>query len=102
MTDDTAGRIVSARVANPGAIAEAAAARARRPELTGASERLFIIVADHRARGSLGAGADPMAIAMGVGGSKLKSPVSAKLTGPWWVEAFKRSVLPEILEPARG
>jgi len=63
VTDDTAGRIVSARVANPGAIAEAAAARARRPELTGASERLFIIVADHRARGSLGAGADPMAMA---------------------------------------
>lgn len=63
MTDDTVGRIVSARVANPGAIAEAAAARARRPELTGASGRLFIIAADHPARGSLRAGTDPMAMA---------------------------------------
>jgi len=63
VTDDTVGRIVSARVASPKAIAEAAAARARRPELTGASGRLFIITADHPARGSLGAGADPMAMA---------------------------------------
>jgi Cgl0159-like len=63
MTDDTVGRIVSTRVANPRAIAEAAATRARRPRLTGASERLFIIAADHPARGSLRAGADPMAMA---------------------------------------
>jgi hypothetical protein len=63
VSEDTVGRIVSARVANPGAIAEAAAARARRPGLTGASGRLFIIAADHPARGSLCAGADPMAMA---------------------------------------
>jgi hypothetical protein len=63
MTDDTVGRIVSTRVANPGAIAEAAATRARRPRLTGASGRLFIIAADYPARGSLRAGADPMAMA---------------------------------------
>jgi len=63
VTDDTVGRIVSARVANPGAIAEAAAARGRRTELTGASGRLFLIAADHPARGSLRAGADPMAMA---------------------------------------
>ena len=62
MTDDTVARIVSARVANPGAIAEAAATRARRPRLTGASGRLFIIAADHPARGSLRAGADLMAM----------------------------------------
>jgi Cgl0159-like len=63
VTDDTVARIVSARVANPGAIAEAAATRARRPQLTGASGRLFIIAADHPARGSLHAGGDPMAMA---------------------------------------
>jgi hypothetical protein len=63
VVDDTVGRIVSARVANPGAIAEAAAARGRRTELTGASGRLFLIAADHPARGSLHAGADPMAMA---------------------------------------
>jgi hypothetical protein len=63
VADDTVGRIVSARVANPGAIAQAAAARARRPGLTGASGRLFIIAADHPARGSLRAGTDPMAMA---------------------------------------
>ena len=57
MVDDTVGRIVSARVANPRAIAEAAAARGRRTELTGASGRLFLIAADHPARGSLRAGA---------------------------------------------
>jgi hypothetical protein len=43
VTDDTVGRIVSARVANPGAIAQAAAARACRPGLTGASGRLFTL-----------------------------------------------------------
>jgi hypothetical protein len=63
VVDDTVGRIVSARVANPGAIAEAAAARRRRTELTGASGRLFLIAADHPARGSLRAGADLMAMA---------------------------------------
>jgi len=57
VVDDTVGRIVSARVANPRAIAEAAAARGRRTELTGASGRLFLIAADHPARGSLRAGA---------------------------------------------
>ena len=50
------------RASDPGAIAEAHAARTRRP-LLGDNGRLFILAADHPARGALGVGDDPMAMA---------------------------------------
>ncbi len=55
--------LVATRVTNPAAIAEAAAKRSRRPSLVGATGRLMLIAADHPARGSLGVGGDPMAMA---------------------------------------
>ncbi|MCA1220267.1 deoxyribose-phosphate aldolase [Streptomyces sp. 8L] len=50
------------RARRPEAVAEAATRRSRRP-LLGASGRLMIIAADHPARGALGAGGDPLAMA---------------------------------------
>ena len=55
--------ILDVRARRPQAIAEAAAARKRRAELLGEDDRLFIIAADHPARGALGAGDRPMAMA---------------------------------------
>jgi hypothetical protein len=54
-------RLRAARHGRPGAIADALAARARRPLVRG-DGRLFIVAADHPARGALGAGAAPMAM----------------------------------------
>jgi hypothetical protein len=54
--------LAGVRAARPEAIAEAAASRTRRDRL-GASGRLMIIAADHPARGALGVGADPVAMA---------------------------------------
>ncbi|CNG84126.1 DhnA-type fructose-1%2C6-bisphosphate aldolase-like enzyme [Mycobacterium tuberculosis] len=54
--------LTGARAARPGAIAEAAAARVRRP-WPDAGRRLMIIAADHPARGALGVGGDPVAMA---------------------------------------
>ncbi|MGH9066170.1 MAG: Cgl0159 family (beta/alpha)8-fold protein [Acidimicrobiales bacterium] len=54
--------IVEVRTRRPEAIAEAAAARTRRP-LVGETGRLVVIAADHSARGILGAGPDPLAMA---------------------------------------
>ena len=51
-----------ARARRPEAIAEAAQRRARRP-LLGESGRMMIVAADHPARGALGAGGDPLAMA---------------------------------------
>jgi DhnA family fructose-bisphosphate aldolase class Ia len=50
------------RAGHPEAIAEAAARRARRP-LVGGSGRLMIVAADHPARGALGTGGSPLAMA---------------------------------------
>ncbi|MEV1128511.1 deoxyribose-phosphate aldolase [Agromyces sp. NPDC049794] len=50
------------RAADPGAIAAAHAARTTRP-LLGENGRLFILAADHPARGALGVGDEPMAMA---------------------------------------
>ncbi len=58
--------IGEARARRPGAIAEAAARRRRRP-LLGPSGRLMIIAADHPARGSLAVGGQPMAMASRAG-----------------------------------
>jgi hypothetical protein len=50
--------IVETRVHRPEAVAEAAAGRKRRTSLVGPSGRLFIVAADHPARGVFRAGAD--------------------------------------------
>ncbi|MEU3337069.1 Cgl0159 family (beta/alpha)8-fold protein [Streptomyces sp. NPDC002144] len=54
--------LVSVRARHPEAIAEAAARRRRRP-LLGDSGRLMIVAADHPARGALGVGGHPLAMA---------------------------------------
>lgn len=56
------GALSRTRARHPEAIAEAAARRVRR-ELLGDSGRLMIVAADHPARGSLGVGRDPFAMA---------------------------------------
>lgn len=55
--------ILDVRTRRPHAIAEAATARKRRQSLLGDDGRLFIIAADHPARGALRAGDRPMALA---------------------------------------
>lgn len=55
--------IVETRVRRPGAIAEAAANRRRRPAPVGDSGRLLIIASDHPARGALRAGRRGLAMA---------------------------------------
>jgi hypothetical protein len=55
--------ILEVRTRRPQAIAEAAVARRRRATLVGGDGRLFIIAADHPARGALRAGDRPMALA---------------------------------------
>lgn len=61
MRDDNLRMITGTRATDPGRIAELAAAR-KRPEPFG-TERALIIAADHPARASLAAGADPLAMA---------------------------------------
>jgi uncharacterized protein len=61
--DDRLRTILHARTTNPGAIADAATRRKRPNSLLGAHGRLMMIAADHPARGSLGAGDRPMAMA---------------------------------------
>jgi hypothetical protein len=55
--------LIETRARAPEQIAAAAAARSRRPRLTGESGRLMIIAADHTARGILGVGTNPLAMA---------------------------------------
>ena len=55
--------ILDVRTRHPQAIAEAAARRQRRPAPLGDGRQLFIIAADHAARGALRAGDRPMALA---------------------------------------
>jgi hypothetical protein len=55
--------ILDVRARRPQAIAEAAARRKRRPALLGDDNQLFIIAADHPARGALRVGERPMAMA---------------------------------------
>jgi hypothetical protein len=60
--DEQRQAISDTRARNPAAVAEAAAKRQRRPWL-GPAGRLMLIAADHTARGMLGAGNRPMAMA---------------------------------------
>lgn len=63
MSAERVRSIVEQRVSRPEAIAEAAARRVRPDSLVGPSGKLLVIAADHPARGALGAGRDPMAMA---------------------------------------
>ena len=60
---DQVRAILDVRARRPQAIAEAAGRRKRRAALLGDDNRLFIIAADHPARGALRVGERPMAIA---------------------------------------
>jgi hypothetical protein len=62
ITADELARLTQARAVDPGQIDRLWSARARRP-LLGADGRLLLVAADHPARGSLGVGADPAAMA---------------------------------------
>ena len=55
--------ILDVRTRRPHAIAEAAARRRRRASVLGDDDQMFIVAADHPARGALRAGERPMAIA---------------------------------------
>src|SRR6266567_3348101 len=63
MRADHLRTILDARTTNPGAIADAAARRQKPASLLGPHGRLMMIAADHPARGALGAGDRPMAMA---------------------------------------
>jgi hypothetical protein len=60
---DRVKAILDVRTRRPQAIAEAAAQRKRRATLLGEENQLFIIAADHPARGALRVGNQPMAMA---------------------------------------
>ena len=59
---ETVSRLSEVRATRPQAVAEALSRRVRRP-LIGADGRLFLVAADHPARGVLAAGEDPNAMA---------------------------------------
>jgi hypothetical protein len=63
MREDTIRSLARTRVHRPAAIAEAAARRVRPDSLVGSHGRLMMIAADHPARGALGAGTRPYAMA---------------------------------------
>jgi hypothetical protein len=63
MRDELRRRLIAARAQAPEEIAIAAASRTRRPQLIGEGGRLMIIAADHTARGILGVGGNPLAMA---------------------------------------
>jgi hypothetical protein len=63
MRDDVLRGLIETRIHRPEAIAEAAAARRRPASPLGADGRVMVVAADHPARGSLGAGSRPGAMA---------------------------------------
>ncbi|HKE71021.1 MAG TPA: aldolase [Nocardioidaceae bacterium] len=63
MTEDALAGLLEIRTRSPYRIAEAAAQRTRPADLTGQTGRLLLVAADHPARGSMGAGDRPMAMA---------------------------------------
>lgn len=62
LSDQDYARIVDTRLARPAALGDALRQRPRRPSLA-PEGRLLIVAADHPARGSLGVGTDPLAMA---------------------------------------
>jgi len=63
LDDDRYAELLETRVWHPEAIAEAAATRAHRLPLVGERGTLFLVAADHTARGIMGVGARPAAMA---------------------------------------
>jgi hypothetical protein len=61
LTDDRWAQLLEQRATRPDLAGERLRSRPRRPLLT--DDRLFIVAADHTARGMLGVGADPFAMA---------------------------------------
>ncbi|QFU87308.1 aldolase [Amycolatopsis sp. YIM 10] len=63
LSDERWRELLRLRAADPGAINRAYAARRRREQLLSPGGTLFLIAADHPARGALGVGGDPTAMA---------------------------------------
>ena len=63
LSDEQWATLLNTRAKTPGAVAAAYAARRRAPALLSAKDSLFLVAADHPARGALAAGPDPMAMA---------------------------------------
>lgn len=63
LTDRQWERLLHLRATDPGAVASAYAARRRPPRILSEKDTLFLVAADHPARGALAAGSDAMAMA---------------------------------------
>lgn len=63
ITDERWRQLLDTRATNPGAVRSAYQARRRRHRLLSEQGTLFLVAADHPARGALGVGADPLAMA---------------------------------------
>ncbi|GAB3493013.1 Cgl0159 family (beta/alpha)8-fold protein [Amycolatopsis cihanbeyliensis] len=63
ITDKRWRELLATRATDPDAVARAYAARRRRGEPLGENGTLFLVAADHPARGALGVGGDPLAMA---------------------------------------
>lgn len=63
LTDEQWAGLLHTRATDPGAVARAYADRRRAHRLLSTKETLFLVAADHPARGALGTGGDPMAMA---------------------------------------
>jgi len=63
ITDERWAELLHTRATDPAAVARAYTARRRRSALLGTRGTLFLVAADHPARGALGIGADPTAMA---------------------------------------
>ncbi|HEV7975547.1 Cgl0159 family (beta/alpha)8-fold protein [Amycolatopsis sp.] len=63
LTDERWRELLRVRASDPGAVKRAYDERLRRKRLLSEKGTLFLVAADHPARGALGVGADPMAMA---------------------------------------
>jgi hypothetical protein len=63
LTDEHWRELLQTRATDPGAIKRAYEKRRRRQSLLSAKGTMFLVAADHPARGALGVGGDPMAMA---------------------------------------
>ncbi|GLZ31469.1 hypothetical protein Lesp02_36570 [Lentzea sp. NBRC 105346] len=63
ITDEQWANLLETRAAEPSAITHAYKARRRRLQVLSEKGTLFLVAADHPARGALGVGADPLAMA---------------------------------------
>jgi len=63
ITDEQWATLLETRATDPGAVRRAYQARRRRTSLLNGKSTLFLVAADHPARGALGVGGDPLAMA---------------------------------------